>query len=115
MFRRLAGELAEFGFPNIAKLGYAVDGATGEDEKEHLWFEVHAMHDDSLDATLQSGPFHIAAMKQGQRGTHDAERLSDWSILTPAGIINPRNTAPVRMIRENREALLKMMKEAQTQ
>src|SRR5688500_4467741 len=113
MFRRLAGELADFGFPNIAKLGYAIDGATGEDEKEHLWFEVHAMHDDQLDATLQSSPFHIAAMKAGHRGMHDAERLSDWSILTPAGIINPRNTAPARMIRENREALLKMMKEAQ--
>ena len=111
MFRRLAEELKEFEFPVIAKVGYDVDGATDAYQREHLWFEVHALHDDHIDGTLQNTPFHIAAMKQGQRGDHPIERLSDWTIITPAGMINPRNTAPARMIREKRGELLKMMRE----
>jgi len=103
-FRALADEFAEFEFPTIAKLGYAVDGG-GADEKEHLWFSVDRAHDDRLDATLQSQPFNIARMKAGQRGTHPLDLMTDWAIVTPAGMINPRNTRPARVVREHADEI----------
>jgi hypothetical protein len=99
-FRALAGEFAEFEFPTIVKLGYVVDGG-GADDKEHLWFSVDRAHNDRIDATLQSEPFNIARMKAGQSGSHPLELMTDWAIVTPAGMINPRNTKPARVVREH--------------
>jgi len=104
-FRELAGEFAEFEFPVIVKLGYAVDGAESEDDKEHLWFTVDGLMDDRIDATLQNQPFNIARMKEGDRGVHDLSLMTDWHIITPAGMITPRNTAPARVIREHEDEL----------
>jgi hypothetical protein len=110
-FRQLAGEFAEFDFPVIAKLGYRVDGGA-PDEREHLWFEVNNLHDDRIDATLQSSPRGVRKMKKGQRGWHMLELLTDWAILTPLGTITPRYTAPARQIRGNREQFRQLMREA---
>lgn len=109
-FRRLREELAEFDFPVIAKIAYPVDGG-GPNDKEHLWFTVHDLHDGRIDATLENEPFSIARMKAGQRGMHDLERLSDWTILTPLGHVNPRNARPARAILENRDEFRKLMDE----
>jgi hypothetical protein len=99
-FRELIAEFGEFEFPTIVKLGYTVD-AGAPDDREHLWFSVDAAHDDRLDATLQSQPFNIARMKVGQSGSHPLELMTDWAIVTPAGMINPRNTRPARVVREH--------------
>lgn len=114
MFRRLADELAEFGFPIIAKLGYPVDGG-GADNLEHLWFTAHALHDGRIDATLESEPFDIAAMKLGERGEHPVEQLTDWAILTPLGMVTPRDTTPARVIRRNREEFRRLFDEHRKQ
>jgi hypothetical protein len=103
-FREFAEEFAEFEFPIIAKLGYVVDGG-GPDDKEHLWFSVDRAHDDRLDATLQSQPFNIARMQAGQHGSHPLELMTDWAIVTPAGMINPRNTRPARVVREHADEI----------
>jgi hypothetical protein len=110
-FRQLAGEFAEFDFPVIVKLGYRIDGG-GTDEREHLWFEVNNLHDDRIDATLQSVPRAVKKMKKGQRGWHMLELLTDWAILTPLGTITPRYTVPARQIRGNREQFRQLMLEA---
>jgi hypothetical protein len=110
-FRQLAGEFAEFDFPVIVKLGYRVDGGAA-DEREHLWFEVNNLHDDRIDATLQSAPRTVRKMRKGQRGWHMLELLTDWAILTPLGTITPRYTAPARQIRGNREQFRQLMREA---
>lgn len=106
LFRNLRDELAEFGLPAIVKLRYGEDEA-GE-SGEHMWFEVHELHDDKIDATLLSRPFYVN-MSKGDRGLHPLERITDWSILTPAGLITPRNTTLARMVRENRDELLAAM------
>ena len=106
LFRKLAAELREFELPTLAKIGYAIDGARDDDEdaeREYLWFEVHELHDDAIDATLGNAPFHIARMKAGQRGRHAIANMNDWAIMTPIGTINPRNTQPAREIRAHRE------------
>ncbi len=110
-FRELADEFREFEFGVIVKLGYATDGATGEDDKEHLWFGVNELMDDKIDGTLENQPFNIARMKEGQRGLHDLSLMSDWHIITPAGMITPRNMAPARVVREHKEELRKALRE----
>ena len=110
VFRALAAEFAELELPVLAKLGYVIDGGK-EDEKEHLWFEVHDAKDGRLDATLGNDPFHIARMKQGQRDWHDLERMTDWTILTPLGPINPRSLLPARIIRDHWDEFVKIARE----
>ena len=48
-------------------------------------------------------------MTAGDRGWHPAEKLTDWSVLTPFGTISPRNMHPLHMIRTSPE-LVKIMK-----
>ena len=112
LFRKLAAELKEFELPLLAKIGYPVDGATGE-EREYLWFEVHELYDDAIDGTLGNEPFHIARMKAGQRGRHPIANMNDWAIFTPIGTINPRQTQPAREIRAHPQEFRDAMREAQ--
>lgn len=112
-FCEFKGELDEFAFPSIVKLGFKTD--TGKmTSHEHMWFEVHKAFDDKVDATLINEPFDIAGMKAGQRGTHSLESMTDWQFITPLGSINPRTFMPMRMIRTNpkiKEALRQAMAE----
>ena len=109
-FRQLAAEFAEFEVKPLAKLGYETDHGGGAD-REHLWFEVHGFGGDaaSVDATLLNQPFDIAALREGDRRSHELSRLTDWTIITPAGQITPRETAAARRLRahagEVREAM----------
>ncbi len=113
MFRRVCEELAEFEFPVIVKLGYEVDGSTTE--HEYLWFEVHELGDEEIDATLANEPFKIARMQAGQRARHPVGRLNDWQILTPLGMVNPRQTVALRILRAHREEFLQAMREAEAE
>jgi hypothetical protein len=99
--RELRDEFSDLPLPTLVKLGYEVDGG-GENELEHLWFEVHELHDQEIDATLLNTPFDIAAMHAGQRGRHPIGRLTAWSILTPFGTIGPHQTSALRWLRERR-------------
>jgi hypothetical protein len=104
----LMEELAEFELPVLAKIGYEQDGGDGG---EHMWFSVHGIEGDSIDATLESSPFHIERMKKGDRGLHAVERLTEWSIMSPFGRITPDSLTPLRRIREDKDAFRRMMKE----
>jgi hypothetical protein len=112
MFRTLTQELDEFELPTLAKVGYRTDGGA-ELDVEHLWFEVHELFDNELEATLLNEPHAIARMHAGQRGRHSVESLSDWQIFTPVGTINPRQTTAARIIRHNRDAFREAMRQAQ--
>ena len=113
-FRALIAEFAEFQFPCLAKLGYMVDGG-GPDEREHVWFEVHDAQESRIDATLDSTPFQIERLHQGDRGLHDVELLSDWVVITPAGWITPRNATPARSLRANLDEMRRLMAEARAE
>jgi len=108
LLRKLKAELDEFGFPVLLKLGYRIDDG-GESDREHLWFTAHALYDDAIDATLENQPLGVARLKQGDRGRHSVELLSDWVILTPLGSINPRYMSALREIRAHRDELREMM------
>jgi len=105
VLRALAEELSVLKAVPVVKIGYRVDGGAG-DEREHLWFEVHAFTDTHVDATLSNQPYNIARMKSGQRGLHPLDALTDWTIFTPAGSVTPRTQRAARVCRENRDTIL---------
>jgi uncharacterized protein YegJ (DUF2314 family) len=111
MFRVLTDEFAELKSKPIVKLGYRIDGG-GEDDLEHMWFEVNALHEDSIDATLVNQPNHISKMKTGDRHRHSLEKLTDWMLIGPVGTINPRDTRAARIARANREKILEVLTKA---
>jgi hypothetical protein len=74
--------------------------------REHLWFEVHDVKNDHLDATLVNDPFDISSMKVGDRRHHAAELVTDWAIMTPLGQLTPRSLELARKLRELRPKIL---------
>lgn len=107
----LAGLLEEFedlDLPKLVKLGYPVDGGDSED-REHLWFEIHRLGTDKIEATLVNEPFNIAELEAGDRGEHAADLVTDWQILTPIGPINPRFLGAARLVRARRDEIAAMM------
>jgi hypothetical protein len=110
VLKRLMEEFEEFAFPTMAKIGYETDGG-GPDDREHLWFALHGIRGDVLDATLQSSPFRIAAMQAGQRGEHPVSRLTEWQMQTPMGTISPVGQSAARSIREHKDQVREIMRE----
>ncbi len=108
MFRALTQEFAELKSKPIVKLGYRIDNG-GKDDFEHMWFEVHELHADGIDATLVNQPRNISSMKQGDRRVHPLDRLTDWMLLGPTGTINPRDTRPARVARQDRDKILRLL------
>ena len=102
-------ELRDFDPHVAAKLGYPTD-SEGEEQREHLWFEVHAIDNDTMDATLLNTPFDIKSMHKGDRDIRPLSRLTDWTISLPFGSISPRQFHALTMARANREELLDMMR-----
>jgi hypothetical protein len=101
VFGRLREEFASLDLPAVAKLGYEVEGGNA-DEREHLWFEVHNVAADTIDATLVNRPFRVPGLTVGERREHDQARLTDWTIMSPEGQMTPRNLSAARRLRETR-------------
>jgi hypothetical protein len=101
VFGRLREEFASLDLPAVAKLGYEVEGGNA-DEREHLWFEVHNVAADTIDATLVNRPFRVPGLTVGERREHDRARLTDWTIMSPEGQMTPRNLSAARRLRETR-------------
>lgn len=102
VFSSMKEEFSSLSLPCIMKLGYPVDGG-GPDEREHLWFEVHEVHNDKVDATLANTPHRVSSLRAGERREHSLEKLTDWTIITPEGQITPRNHAAARRLRQTRD------------
>jgi len=79
----------------LMKLGYPVDGAA-DDSREHLWFEVHAIDGDRVDATLINAPYAVAQLTEGTRAFHDLALMSDWTILCERGRFDPETVTGLR-------------------
>ena len=108
VLRRISAEFAEFEFPALAKFGYETENGG----REHLWFQCHAIHDDHVEATLLNAPFDVPALKEGDRGSHPFDRLSDWQILSPAGPMTPRNISAARRVREQTDELRSRLRQS---
>lgn len=111
VFRAIMDEMADMKFGALVKIAYVVDFPQQPGEVEALWFHVQKALPDSVDATLINKPYNIARMQEGQRSVHSLDGLYDWAIYTPVGTITPRNFAPLRYVRADRESIRKKMEE----
>jgi hypothetical protein len=101
VFRSLKEEFASLDLPTLIKLGFEMEGGSPTD-REHLWFEVHQVLGDTVDATLTNSPHRVPSLTAGQRGEFGLDRLTDWTVLSPEGPITPRNVSAARRLRVTR-------------
>ncbi len=85
--QRSHGAHADWAF--LVKLGYPVDGAENDADREHLWFEVHDIRGSDVEATLTNEPYAVSTLRKDQRGRHPVSYLSDWAIFNPMGHFTP--------------------------
>ncbi len=91
----------------LVKLGLPVDpqqqppGEAGA--FEHLWFQVHKITGDQIDATLLNQPYAIARLNEGQRGMHSLKPMSDWAIMCEEGRFNPDTIGQLERLLEGSE------------
>jgi len=88
-------------------LGYP----TPDQSREHLWFELHAIDGDQLDATLVNRPFKVD-LRVNERAMRPVDLLTDWVVTTPAGQITPRSDVTSRRLREHADELREAMRKA---
>jgi hypothetical protein len=83
----IGGSSPRAGF--FIKAGFIIDGASGEQEREHLWFEPQAFTGEHVDATLINQPVRIAAMKRGDDVRIGRNGISDWQVQFATGSFGP--------------------------
>ncbi|MBW3670856.1 MAG: DUF4026 domain-containing protein, partial [Acidobacteria bacterium] len=110
--RRYAEEFGELEVKVVYKIGVPVDSSSAEeDNREHLWFEPTDLGEETIRGVLLNQPWHIADLVPGETYTYGLESLSDWTIFTPAGRITPSEGVAVRLLRDNRDAILEAIRE----
>lgn len=73
----------------LVKLGLVVDNAEGENDKEHLWFNVIDIEGNNIYAELINEPYWIAAIKKGDKRKYPVDVLTDWIIYSPDNTYTP--------------------------
>jgi uncharacterized protein YegJ (DUF2314 family) len=97
VFRSLVAEFTGWPVTPMVKLGFPT---SQPGSNEHLWFKVHSAGADMIDCTLVNDPLDVAELRNGQRANQPLSRLSDWTILSPAGDMTPRSLLAARRLRE---------------
>jgi hypothetical protein len=111
VFADWKAEFAEFEPTCIAKLRFQ----TAQGGNELPWFEVHKVLDDKVDATCINDPFAIKGLAKGDRAEYGFDRVTDWMIILPFAQLSPRTMPSARKIRDKREQLREVMREARKQ
>ena len=75
----------------LIKVGLTVDDEykTDTNSKEHIWFELQSITDDSFTAELTQEPYMVSGMHAGDIGTYSYNDITDWIIFTEEDRITP--------------------------
>ena len=77
----------------IAKIGLTIDkehwSNPDKPEKEHIWFEIKDIKNDSVVGELTQEPYYVSGMKQGDTGTYPFSVITDWLIFTKENRVSP--------------------------
>ena len=69
-------------------------------------FEVHELGDSVHDCTLVNRPIDVD-VRRGTRARYPLALLTDWTIVTPIGQMNPRSQLVARKLRAHGDEVLK--------
>lgn len=74
----------------------AMPTVSGTLEQEHIWVTPFRLWPDgSLSGYLANEPVDLGALKQGDRVDFPANQISDWSVLSPEGLLYGNYTSRV--------------------
>ena len=75
----------------LLKVGLKVDEEhrTETNQREHIWFELKSVAEDTFTAKLTQEPYMVSGMHEGDMGTYPYEDITDWLIFTEENRISP--------------------------
>ena len=76
----------------ILKIGLIVDEEhwdDGEPQREHIWFELKDVKEDSVVAQLTQEPYYVSGIKEGDIREFPFSDITDWLIFTKECRISP--------------------------
>lgn len=75
----------------LIKVGLKVDEEhrTETNEREHIWFELKNVEENTFTAKLTQEPYMVSGMHEGDMGTYPYEDVTDWLIFTENNRISP--------------------------
>ncbi len=75
----------------LIKVGLRVDEEykSETNEREHIWFELQSVEDDTFTARLTQEPYMVSGMHEGDIGTYPYEDITDWLVFTEERRISP--------------------------
>ncbi len=82
----------------LVKLGFLIDNAENEDDKEHLWFDVIQIDNNKITAQLLNQPYWIKDLNEKDIKTDiTSELLTDWVIYSPEHTYTPDSIYALKM------------------
>lgn len=116
---RLGATLREFGpFVRETWLMLELDTEDGSGGKERLSFVLDPDEDlsgSTVRAVLVDTPRRVGSVRPGDTGRWPVERIAEWRVDTVVGPVSPRSGAAARILREERERLLPLLRMAEQQ
>ncbi len=75
----------------LVKVGLMVDEEhrTETNQREHIWFELKSVEEDTFTAQLTQEPYMVSDMHEGAIGTYPYTDITDWLIFTEKDRISP--------------------------
>lgn len=75
----------------LIKVGLRVDEEykTETNEREHIWFELQSVNQETFTAKLTQEPYMVSGMHEGDVGTYPYEDITDWLVFTEERRISP--------------------------
>ncbi len=75
----------------LVKVGLMIDEEhrTKTNEREHIWFELKSVQEDTFTAQLTQEPYMVSDMHEGDMGTYPYKDITDWLIFTEENRISP--------------------------
>lgn len=111
---RLGATLREFGpFVRETWLMLELDTEDGSGGKERLSFVLDPAEDctgSTVRAVLIDTPRRVGSLRPGDAGRWPVERIAEWRVDTVVGPVSPRSGAAARILREERERLLPLLR-----
>ena len=77
----------------LIKVGLIIDkehwSSEDKPEREHIWFELKDIKDNSIVAQLTQEPYYVSGIKEGDIGTYPFSDITDWLIFTKECRVSP--------------------------
>ncbi|MBO4679116.1 MAG: DUF4026 domain-containing protein [Lachnospiraceae bacterium] len=84
--------IAKKGNVAMVKIGVTIDEEyweDGEPGREHMWFEVKKINEDSIEGELTNDPYYVSSLKKGDVETYSFDKITDWILFTKEFRITP--------------------------